>query len=134
MRTAIQATHVILDTAIIPGVSLIPSSLVILKEPISGYNNILLIANDSMSFAKNSEVNKVREINEDKKPEPKVKPEQNKLTLPKDRVPTKEQPKEEKDTEGEDNTNGTEESNVVNPVILFIPGIIIGSLILHLNK
>ena len=29
MRTAIQATHVILDTAIIPGVSLVSSSLVI---------------------------------------------------------------------------------------------------------
>ena len=59
MRTAIQATHVILDTAIIPGVSLIPSSLVILKEPIPGYNNILLTASSNMLFGLNSEVNKL---------------------------------------------------------------------------
>ena len=60
MRTAIQATHVILDTAIIPGVSLIPSSLVILKKPIEGYNNILLTASSNMLFGLNSEVNKVK--------------------------------------------------------------------------
>ena len=60
MRTAIQATDVILDTAITPGISLIPSSLVILKEPIPGYNNILLTANNSMSFGMNKEVNRVK--------------------------------------------------------------------------
>ena len=50
MRTATQATHVILDTAITPGISLIPCSLVILKEPIPGYNNILLTASGNMNF------------------------------------------------------------------------------------
>ena len=68
-RTAIQATHVILDTAIIPGVSLVSSSLVILKEPILGYNNILLTANSNMNFGMNSDVNRTeREV---KEPEPK---------------------------------------------------------------
>ena len=67
MRTAIQATHVILDTAFIPGVSLVSSSLVILKEPIEGYNNILLTANSNMSFGLNSDVNRVkREVKEPK--------------------------------------------------------------------
>ena len=53
MRTAIQATDVILDTAITPGISLVPSSLIILKEPIEGYNNILLTANRNMNFGLN---------------------------------------------------------------------------------
>ena len=60
MRTAIQAAHVILDTAIIPGVSLISSSLVILKEPIPGYNNILLTADSNMNFGLNSDVNRIK--------------------------------------------------------------------------
>ena len=126
MRTAIQAMHVILDTAIIPGVSLVPSSLIILKEPISGYNNILLTANDSMSFGLNSEVNGVkRQVSEnDKVKKPKSEPEQNKVSPP----------KVQKVIDDKGNTESTEEENMVNPVILFIPGIIFGSLVPYINK
>ena len=41
MRTAIRDTNVVLNTAVTPGTVLIPSSLVILDNPIPGYNNIL---------------------------------------------------------------------------------------------
>ena len=47
MQTAIQATNVILDTGII------------LKEPIPGYNNILLTANSNMNFGLNLDVNRI---------------------------------------------------------------------------
>ena len=43
--------------AISPGMILIPSNLIIQKEKIPGYNNILTSATDKMKFGKNKEVN-----------------------------------------------------------------------------
>ncbi len=43
--------------AISPGMILIPSNLIIQKEKIPGYNNILTSATDKMKFGKNTEVN-----------------------------------------------------------------------------
>ena len=58
MRKAILDTHAILNTAITPGMILVPGGLIILKQKIPGYNNILTIANYSMSFGLNNDVNK----------------------------------------------------------------------------
>ena len=63
MGTAIQATHVILDMAIIPDITLVASKLVILKDPIPGYNNILLTTEYvNMTFGYNSSINKIEEM------------------------------------------------------------------------
>ena len=119
MRTAIQATHVILDTAIIPGVSLISSSLVILKEPIPGYNNILSTANSNMNFGLNSNVNKVKR--EVQKPKP------NPIKVP--NKPVKQSPQILDNTF--QNDNHVEVNKGINPVILFIPAIGFGIGISH---
>ena len=58
MRKAIVDTHVILNTAITPGMILIPGSLIMLKQKIFGFNNILTMANYSMVFGKNGDVNR----------------------------------------------------------------------------
>ena len=58
MRKAIADTHVILNTAITPGMILIPGDLVILTEKIPGYNNILTVADSTMKFGLNNKVNK----------------------------------------------------------------------------
>ena len=58
MRKAIADTHVILNTAITPGMILIPGDLVILTEKIPGYNNILTVADSTMKFGLNRKVNK----------------------------------------------------------------------------
>ena len=52
MRTAIKSSNVILNMAIIPGVILIPSNLIILDKPIKGYSNFLTLASKDMKFAK----------------------------------------------------------------------------------
>ena len=59
MKRAIVDTNVILNTAITPGMILVPGSLVILKQKIPGFNNILTMANCSMSFGLNDGVNKI---------------------------------------------------------------------------
>ena len=59
MRKAIVDTKVILNTAICPGIILIPSSLIILKKKIPGFNNILTMADYWMKFGENKTVNKV---------------------------------------------------------------------------
>ena len=59
MRKAIADTHVILNTAISPGMILIPGDLIILTEKIAGYNNILTVADETMKFGLNDKVNKV---------------------------------------------------------------------------
>ncbi len=43
--------------AISPGMILVPSNLIIQKEKIPGYNNILTLATDKMKFGKNTDVN-----------------------------------------------------------------------------
>ena len=120
MRTAIQATHVILDTVIILGVSLIPSSLVILKETIPGYNSILLTASTNMNFGLNSEVNRVkREVKEPEPPKPTKVPDIKPAPKPV-KIPEKQPLKIQRDDEV---------SNAVNATILFIPAIFAGILI-----
>ncbi len=57
MRTAIASTNVVLNMAISPGMILVPSNLIIQKEKIPGYNNVLTLATDKMKFGKNTSVN-----------------------------------------------------------------------------
>lgn len=45
MRKAIEDTNVLLNMAIAPGIILVLNCMIILKEKIQGYNNILTIAN-----------------------------------------------------------------------------------------
>ena len=57
MRAAIASTNVVLNMAISPGMILVPSNLIIQKEKIPGYNNVLTLATDKMKFGKNTGVN-----------------------------------------------------------------------------
>ncbi len=57
MRTAIASTNVVLNMAISPGMILVPSNLIIQKEKIPGYNNVLTLVTDKMKFGKNTDVN-----------------------------------------------------------------------------
>ena len=52
MITAITNTNAILNMAISPGMILVPSNLIIEKEKIPGYNNILTSATDKMNLVK----------------------------------------------------------------------------------
>ncbi len=56
MRTAIASTNVVLNMAISPGMILVPSNLIIQKEKIPGYNNVLTLATDKMKFGKNTPI------------------------------------------------------------------------------
>ena len=118
MRTAVKATNVVLILAILPGMILIPSDLIILKEKISGYNNTLTMATKSMSFGKNEKIN----FSEDPK-DPKA---------PK-------APKEVEATEDEQKTAKTRLGNVNNAVgknneliAVFVSLTIVGALGFHL--
>ena len=57
MRKAIKDTNVVLNMVISPGIILIPSNLIILKEMVPGYNNVLKLATKGMRFGKNDKVN-----------------------------------------------------------------------------
>ncbi len=57
MRVAIASTNVVLNMAISPGMILVPSNLIIQKEKIPGYNNVLTLATDKMKFGQNTGVN-----------------------------------------------------------------------------
>ena len=59
MRKAIQDKNVVLNMAITPGISLIPSNMIILKNKVEGYNNVLTIATNAMKFGVNTKVNYV---------------------------------------------------------------------------
>ena len=59
MRKAIQDTNVVLNKAITPGIILIPSNMIILKNKVEGYNNVLTIATNAMKFGVNTKVNYV---------------------------------------------------------------------------
>ena len=50
MRTAIKNTNVLLNMVITPGIILIPSDMIILKEKVTGYNNTLTLATKEMKF------------------------------------------------------------------------------------
>ena len=57
MNNATTATNVVLNPAISPSVWLIPSSLIILKNSIEGYNNKLKISDENMKFGINENLN-----------------------------------------------------------------------------
>ena len=59
--TAIKDTNVVLNQNISPGLLIIPSSLIILKEPIPGYNNYLTTSTLNMKFGTNQNLNKTKE-------------------------------------------------------------------------
>ena len=59
MQKAIQDTNVVLNMAITPGIILIPSNMIILKNKVEGYNNVLTIATNAMKFGVNTKVNYV---------------------------------------------------------------------------
>ena len=48
--------------AIRPGVILVPSDIIILKNPIEDFNNILTEANDSMEFGVKKTLNMVKHV------------------------------------------------------------------------
>ena len=54
-----QDTNVVLNMAITPGIILIPSNMIILKNKVEGYNNVLTIATNAMKFGVNTKVNYV---------------------------------------------------------------------------
>ena len=58
MRAAISGSNVVLNLAVIPGVILVPSKLIILDKPIPGYNNVLTVAKGTMEFGVNENVNR----------------------------------------------------------------------------
>ena len=64
--------------AISPGMILVPSNLIIHKEKIPGYNNVLTLATDKMKFGKNTDVNykapivTTTQANADASPKPKT--------------------------------------------------------------
>ena len=60
MRVAIKDTNVVLNMAITPGIILIPSNMIILKEKVAGYNNVLTLATKDMKFGVNKDVNYVK--------------------------------------------------------------------------
>ena len=59
MRKAIQDTNAVLNMAITPGIILIPSNMIILKNKVEGCNNVLTLAANTMKFGVNTNVNYV---------------------------------------------------------------------------
>ena len=70
MRKAIQDTNVVLNMAITPGIILTPSNMIILKNKVEGYNNVLTIATNAMKFGVNTKVNYVAPTITEKPPIP----------------------------------------------------------------
>ena len=64
MRTVIKDTNVVLNMAITPGIILIPSNMIILKEKITGCNNVLTLATKDMKFGVNENVNYVKPVSQ----------------------------------------------------------------------
>ena len=58
MRTA-KDTNVVLNMTITPGIILIPLNMIILKDKVEGYNNVLMLATKTMKFGVNTNVNHV---------------------------------------------------------------------------
>ena len=65
MRTAM------LNLVISPGIILIPSSMIILKEHIKGFKNVLILATKNMKFGVNEEINRIPEKKVIKEVKPK---------------------------------------------------------------
>ena len=68
MRTAIENTNVVLNLVVWPGIILIPSSMIILKKRVEGYNNYLTLATKDMKFGVNEDVNKVKIMRKEEDP------------------------------------------------------------------
>ena len=90
MRTAIASTNVVLNMAISPGMILVPSDLIIQKEKIPGYNNVLTLATDKMKLGKNTGVNykapstpktSLQTTQKTESPKPKPKPKSPKISV-----------------------------------------------------
>ena len=62
MRTAIESTNDLLNLVICPEIILIPSSMIILKEKVKGYNNYLTLATKDMKFGVNENLNKMKPV------------------------------------------------------------------------
>ena len=67
MRKAIKDTNVVLNMAITPGITLIPSNMIILKDKVDGYNNVLTLATNKMKFGINTNVNYFEPVSEEPK-------------------------------------------------------------------
>ena len=65
MRKAIKDTSVVLNMAITPGIILIPSNMIILKDKVDGYNNVLTLATNKMKFGTNTNVNYFERVSEE---------------------------------------------------------------------
>ena len=61
-RVAIKDTNVILNQNISPGLLIIPSQLIILKDPIPGYNNSITTSTINRRFGTNQGLNKVKNL------------------------------------------------------------------------
>ena len=68
MRTAIKNTNAVLNLAISPGVTLIPSEMLILKEPVPGYDNVLTLVKHIV-FGENGKVNYYKPVSPKKPPD-----------------------------------------------------------------
>ena len=62
MRLAIKNTNVVLNMAITPGIILIPSDMIIVKEKVAGYNNVLTLATKDMKLGVNKDINYVEPV------------------------------------------------------------------------
>ena len=62
MRLALKNTNVVLNMAITPGIILIPSDMIILREKVAGYNNVLALATKDMKFGVNENINYVEPV------------------------------------------------------------------------
>ena len=87
MRTAIKDTNVVLNMATTPGIILIPSNMIILKDKVEGYNNVLTLATKTMKFGVNTDVNYVVVLKPPVVPtttiKPPVTPKPNPVVVPK---------------------------------------------------
>jgi len=90
MRQAIKGANVTLNTAIVPGVILISSSLIILDKPIEGYNNVLTVADLNMKFGENQKVNFSETMKEESPGGGEITPKKPKL--PENRITPKRTP------------------------------------------
>ncbi len=59
IQRAIKSTNIVLNFAISPGVILTSSRMIILESPIKGFNNMLTIATNDVSFGYNTNVSEV---------------------------------------------------------------------------
>ena len=58
-ETCQKNTNVVLNMAITPGIILLPSDMIILKELVVGYNNVLTLTTRDMKFSVNEDINYV---------------------------------------------------------------------------